>query len=73
MSLNYYNEILDVIPKYTNETTHFLLFELQKTFREDVFKNICSQTFAHKMTYKLLESFDKGWKKSFYYYFVNEY
>ena len=72
MSLNYYGEILTAIPKYTNETTHFLLFELQKDFQKDVFKNICSQTFAHKLTYKLPESFDKDKKGTFYNYFVNE-
>lgn len=73
MSLNYYGDILNDIPKYTNETTHFLLFELQKCYREDVFKDVCGQTFAHKLTYKLPESFDKEAKESFYYYFVNEY
>ena len=73
MSLNYYEEILNAIPKYTNETTHFLLFELQKDFNVDVLKDVCDQTFAHKLTYKLPESFDKESKESFYYYFVNEY
>lgn len=73
MSLNHYKEIYDLIPKYTNETAHFLLFELQKDFKKDVFNNICSQTFAHKLTYKFPEEFDKNRSGTFYYYFVNEY
>lgn len=73
MSLNYYKDIYSSIPKYTNETTHFLLFELQKDYNEDVFNNICSQSFAHKLTYKLPEDFDKNKYGSFYYYFVNDY
>lgn len=73
MSLNYYKDIYNSIPKYTNETPHFLLFELQKEFNAEIFHNICSQTFAHKLTYKLPEDFDKNNSRTFYYYFVNDY
>lgn len=73
MSLYYYRDIYDSIPKYTNETTHFLLFELQKKFNENIFNDICSQTFAHKLTYKLPEDFDKTKRDTFYYHFVNDY
>ena len=73
ISLNYYKDIYNSIPKYTNETPHFLLFELQKRFNAEVFNDICSQTFAHKLTYKLPEDFDKNKHDTLYYYFVNDY
>ena len=73
MSLDYYDDIWNAIPKYTNETTHFLLFELQKKYNKSVFEDICNQTFAHKLTYKLPDSFIQESKESFYFFFVNEY
>lgn len=73
ISLNYYDDILKAIPKYTNETPHFLLFKLQDTYEEEVFKDILNQTFAHKLTYKLPESFNRNEKGTFYNYFIEEY
>lgn len=70
MALNHYSDIKNAIPKYTNETTHFLLFELQKDFDKLRFEDICKQTFAHKLTYKLGNTLDKNCAGSFYEYLM---
>ena len=70
MSLYHYAEIYKQIPKYTNETAHYLLFELQNCYNEIKYKDICKQTFAHKLTYKLPADFDKNAAETFYKYIV---
>ena len=44
------------IPKYTNETPHFMLFELGNEFNQKKWNSITSQSFCHKLTNKLEES-----------------
>ena len=44
------------ISKYTNETPHFMLFELTNEFNQEKWNCIKSQSFCHKLTYKLEES-----------------
>lgn len=72
MSLNHYEEIKKQIPKYTNETAHYLLFELKNNYDEIKYKNICYQTFAHKLTYKFTDSFDKEKNDTYYRYIVED-
>ena len=43
------------IPKYTNETPHFMLFEFGNEFNQEKWESITSQTFCHKLTNKLSE------------------
>lgn len=73
MSLNYYSDISNSIIKYTNETAHYLLFELKNKYNKDVFDNICSQTFAHKLTYKFAKTFDCNEKGTYYDFLLNHY
>ena len=71
MALNHYHEIKKQIPKYTNETAHYLLFELQNDFNITKYTDICGQIFAHKLTYKLPEFFDKEKTGTYYKYIVD--
>ena len=57
--LDYNPDYTNNIPKYTNETTHFLLFELQNQFDEKKWNSIINQSFCHKLTYKLDENIKK--------------
>ena len=72
MALNHYEDIKNIIPKYTSETAHYLLFELKEDFNELKFNDICRQTFAHKLTYKFQDSFDKEKNGTFYKYLISE-
>lgn len=72
MSLYHYSEIYRQIPKYTNETAHYLLFELQNYYNEEKYQDICKQTFAHKLTYKLPAEFDKNADGTFYKHITEE-
>ena len=42
-----------LIPEYTNETPHFLLFELSNQFSQEKWDSITAQSFCHKLTNKL--------------------
>ena len=44
------------IPKYTNETPHFLLFELGNDYNLEKWESITKQSFCHKLTNKLEKS-----------------
>ena len=66
MALYHYSEIYKLIPKYTNETAHYLLFELKNHYDDLKYKDICKQVFAHKLTYKLPADFDKNTDGTFY-------
>lgn len=68
--LDAYPEINNSIPKYTNETPHYLLFELGKKFDETNFDYLTKKSFCHKLTYKLEES--KKSNKSNYYNWILE-
>lgn len=58
-------EVRDTIPKYTNETPHFLLFELCKPFDKTRYTCIIGKSFCHKLTYKVDESIKMD-KSNFY-------
>ena len=73
MSLYYYVEIYKQIPKYTNETAHYFLFELQNCYNEAKYQDICKQTFAHKLTYKFPVDFDKNAENTFYKHIVEDF
>ena len=49
-------KIASCIPKYTNETPHLMLFELENEFNQEKWNSITSQSFCHKLTNKLDES-----------------
>lgn len=53
IALNTYPICANAIPKYTNETPHFMLFELVKPFDSQKWDSITAQSFCHKLTYKL--------------------
>ena len=53
IALEVFSDESNIIPKYTNETPHFMLFELGKDFNEKRYNSILSQSFCHKLTYKL--------------------
>ena len=57
--------VKDIIPKYTNESPHFLLFELGKTFEKKQYDYIIGKSFCHKLTYKVDESIKMD-KSNFY-------
>ncbi|MGN0728475.1 capsular polysaccharide synthesis protein [Treponema sp.] len=59
------------IPKYTNETPHFMLFELAKPFDQTQWNSITTQSFCHKLTYKLSDE-DKNASGTFYKRIVEE-
>lgn len=56
MGLELYPEIGCRMPKYTNETPHILLFELEKKYEMKKIENIKKQSFCHKLTYKVSNS-----------------
>lgn len=72
MALYHYSEIYKIIPKYTNETAHYLLFELKNHYDDLKYKDICKQVFAHKLTYKLPVDFDKNTDGTFYKHIVEQ-
>lgn len=72
MALYHYSEIYKLIPKYTNETAHYLLFELKNHYDDLKYKDICKQVFAHKLTYKLPADFDKNTDGTFYKHIVEQ-
>ena len=72
MALYHYSEIYKLIPKYTNETAHYLLFELKNHYDDLKYKDICKQVFAHKLTYKLPVDFDKNTDGTFYKHIVEQ-
>jgi capsular polysaccharide synthesis protein len=72
MALYHYSEIYKIIPKYTNETAHYLLFELKNHYDDLKYKDICKQVFAHKLTYKLPADFDKNTDGTFYKHIVEQ-
>lgn len=53
MGLELFPEIESKIPKYTNETPHILLFELDKKYEKYRIENIKKTSFCHKLTYKV--------------------
>ena len=48
-------DVSEIIPKYTNETPHFLLFELGCEYTQEKWESIVNQSFCHKLTNKLGE------------------
>ena len=46
-------ELFMDMPKYPIETAHFTVFSLADNFTEEKFKAYCSQTFIHKLSYRL--------------------
>ena len=60
MSLNHYVYLDLKIPKYSNETPHFMLFELENEFDPIKFESYKNQSFAHKLTYKLKEGIEQN-------------
>lgn len=65
IALDTFQEDSKAIPKYTNETPHFLLFELANDFNQKKWNSIKEQSFCHKLTYKLTDE-DKGKSGTFY-------
>lgn len=65
IALNTFQNDSKIIPKYTNETPHFMLFELGNKFNQEKWNSIIAQSFCHKLTYKLREE-DKERNGTFY-------
>jgi hypothetical protein len=65
-----YPEEETLIPKYTNETPHFMLFELSKEFNRQKWTSFCNQSFCHKLTYKLTDKEES--KSGTFYKFILE-
>lgn len=56
IGLELFPEIERKIPKYTNETPHILLFELDKKYEKQRIEKIKMLSFCHKLTYKVPNS-----------------
>lgn len=71
LSLQKFSSVRDSIPKYTNETPHFLLFELSNPFVQEKWDSITSQSFCHKLTNKLSDE-AKAKEGTFYKWILEE-
>lgn len=71
IALDTFQEDSALIPKYTNEIPHFMLFELANEFNQKKWNSIIAQSFCHKLTYKLREE-DKKKNATFYKWILEE-
>lgn len=71
MALTKYSGENFTTPKYTNETPHFLLFELGNQVDKVKWESIVAQSFCHKLTNKLSEEV-KTRNNTFYKYVIGE-
>lgn len=55
IALEKYADLISDMPKYTNETPHFLLYELSHPYDSNNFKSIIRKSFVHKLTNKMSE------------------
>lgn len=70
IALNTFQNDSKLIPKYTNETPHFMLFELTNKFDQKKWDSITAQIFCHKLTYKIND--DEKKYESFYKWIVEK-
>ncbi len=71
IALEKFETLTNDMPKYTNETPHYLLYELTNAYDSDKFKYIIDKSFAHKLTTKLSEE-QKNMKETVYQYLLCE-
>lgn len=67
MVMEIYPVFFQDMPRYPIETPHFLFFELGNNITEDKIYSYCSQTFIHKLSYKLTVEKEQEIEKVFKY------
>ena len=70
IALDKLSYLVSDIPKYTNETPHYLMYALTDSFDIVKFEYIKEKSFAHKLTTKLSED-EKSKKGTIYQYLIN--
>lgn len=70
MAFEQYPDLVDFMPKYSNDAPHFLFYLLNVQFNKDIYEMVKQQSFIHKLSNKFVE--EKNDKKTFYSYIINE-
>ena len=55
ISMEYHPDLIELIPKYTSDSPHIMLYELFSPFEQEKLDSILSKSFVHKLSVKFSE------------------